>query len=374
MKMLWPRSEAINIDPLEYVQSPSDFYYADLTGNWDLDGDGLFGESNDDFGMGGVDRNWEVLVGRIPFYGDLGDLDNILAKIVTYENASQSAAAWRKHVLLPMEPSDSSTPGFHLGEAIKDDIVIPKDGWSFHRIYDADFELMPPPETVPTTIDNVTNVWSSAPFGAVFWHTHGSSTLAADIMESSRAAELNDDFPSFTFQASCCNAFPEDSANLAFAILQNGGIATIGATRISWYFPGQTSFGGDAGNQSMTYEYARRLITEEMHAGEALYDLKQRIIADGTLWMNYTDYNVYGDPAVGLFPISPILVVETDPTWRAIGPVGNLQGRPITRVGQDWESMHEGWNTRLDLMILRPQGGPTRSSMGRKTLPGRASG
>ncbi|MBU1908812.1 MAG: hypothetical protein KJ726_02065, partial [Verrucomicrobia bacterium] len=48
---------------------PVDGYYADLTGNWDLDGNGFFGnETNDVDAVGGVDKVPEVYVGRIPVY------------------------------------------------------------------------------------------------------------------------------------------------------------------------------------------------------------------------------------------------------------------------------------------------------------------
>lgn len=39
MKMCWPRRHAY-----KSRESPTDYFYADLTGNWDLDGDGFFGE------------------------------------------------------------------------------------------------------------------------------------------------------------------------------------------------------------------------------------------------------------------------------------------------------------------------------------------
>ena len=40
MKMCWP-----NRHYYIYRESPTDYFYADLTGNWDLDGDGFYGES-----------------------------------------------------------------------------------------------------------------------------------------------------------------------------------------------------------------------------------------------------------------------------------------------------------------------------------------
>jgi hypothetical protein len=41
------------------------------------------------------------------------------------------------------------------------------------------------------------------------------------------------------------------------------------------------------------------------------------------------------------------IVTSTNPIWRAIGPVGNLEGTPIDSVGSVWESTNTGWNTSL---------------------------
>jgi hypothetical protein len=300
MKMLWPRSNQTT-----YQESPSDYYYADLTGNWDLDGDGFFGEWQGDFGTGGVDRNYDVLVGRIPYYGQMGDLDHILAKIIAFENESQGETTWRRNALLPMKPSDGSTPGYHLGEAIKDAIVVLKGGWGYHRIYEQNYGV--DPETIPCTYDTVTDAWNGSTFGGIFWWTHGSSRTAADIMDLDHAVTLDDLHPGFTFQASCHNARPEDEENLSYSLLKNGCAATIGATRVSWYLPGQTSFAGQTTNAGMAYEYASRLITGELDSGHSLYDLKQALAPHlNTRWMNFTDFNIYGCPATGLFSVTTL--------------------------------------------------------------------
>lgn len=145
---------------------PSDYYFADLTGNWDLDGDGFVGEAVwiswkdgkpivkdwGDFGPGGVDTHWDVLVGRIPYYGEMDDLDHILAKIVSYEMEPPQQARWRKKVLLPMKPGDKWTPAYTLGEEIvdgfiwHDGILVPKGGWGYHRVYDDYNYFCSPPE------------------------------------------------------------------------------------------------------------------------------------------------------------------------------------------------------------------------------------
>ena len=301
MKMCYPQD--FN---LAYPECPTDFYYAELStsNNWDLDGDLCYGEYDDDFD-GSPPRDAEVAVGRIPYYGSITDLDHILSKIITYENTQAPDGTWRQKVLLPMNRSDYLTPGYHLGEEIKSSTLIPK-GWDYHRVYDANYSLTPPPETIPCTVTGVTNAWKGSQFGGIFWWTHGDATSASYVMDVPHAAKLDDNHPGFTFQSSCTNGHPETTNNLGYSLLKNGCISTVSASRVSWYQPGQTSFAGTATNSGMTYEYSKRLITEEMRAGNALNDLKLDIApGDEVLWMNYLGFNVYGCPAVGLFTFGP---------------------------------------------------------------------
>jgi len=295
MKMLWPRNNAGS-----WPEAPSDFYYAELTSNWDADSDGKYGEYDDDF-SNNPPRGAEVKVGRIPYYGTINDLDHILSKITTFENAQTGDISWRQNVLLPMEPSDGSTPGYHLGEEIKDSVVNP-EGWGYHRVYEEGYGLTPPPETTPCSVSGVTNAWNGDQFGGIFWWTHGSETSAADIMDLSHAATLDDSYPGFTFQCSCFNGHPETTNNLGYSLLENGCVATISATRVSWYYIGQTSFAGTPSNSGLTYEYSKRLITDEMDSGSALNDIRLDITpSSSAMWMNYLVFNLYGCPAVGLY-------------------------------------------------------------------------
>merc|ERR1712080_228786 len=94
------------------VAVPSDYYYAELDGNWGLDGDGLAGEfgsstaptgSTGDFGPGGVERTFDAKVGRIPVYSHnptalaagVQDLDHILRKTMDYQDADPTTIGWR---------------------------------------------------------------------------------------------------------------------------------------------------------------------------------------------------------------------------------------------------------------------------------------
>lgn len=298
MKMLWPRNNATTYTDTNYRQSPSDLYYADLSGNWDKDGDGFFGEGDDDMVSGGIDTNWEVYVGRIPFYGSISDLDSILLKLMNYENVPASETQWRMNVLLPMKPSDDSTPGYQLGEAIKDN-VIPST-WGYHRIYDEAYGLSPIPERTPCTTSNVASDWKNGSYGAVVWWTHGSATSASSVMDSSSVSQLDNNRPSVVFQASCSNAYPENSNNLSYALLKNGAVVTIGSTRISWYIVGQTYYSGSSSSAGISYDFSRKIIQEGKNCADALFLVKQGRYPSSYWWMNFTDFNIYGDPSISL--------------------------------------------------------------------------
>lgn len=59
-----------------------DLYFADLTGDWDVDGDGIWGERYDD----NADFTPELLVGRLPV-NDSVEVSNYISKLIAYETA-----------------------------------------------------------------------------------------------------------------------------------------------------------------------------------------------------------------------------------------------------------------------------------------------
>ncbi|MBN2211414.1 MAG: chitobiase/beta-hexosaminidase C-terminal domain-containing protein, partial [Sedimentisphaerales bacterium] len=298
-------------------QAPSDYYFADLTGNWDLDGDGRWGEcdydgdpDNDDFGPGGVDTWWEVLPGRIPYYGSIADLDSILERTMAYELQMYNIG-WRHNCLLPMNPLDEVTPAWQAGEQIKEDFLIPWL-WGYYRIYD--YTSPPPPswEKTPCTSSNVVSAWKSNPFGLVVWQAHGSSTGASNIISTSQVAQLNDAYPSFTFQGSCSNSAPDASNNLSYSLLKHGCIATIGATAMSLYGIGETDFSYSVSGGGYGYQYAQRIVTENQTCGQALHNIKRDMYIGG-YWRNFIVFNLYGDPSLAVDP-HVIVPVITPPT------------------------------------------------------------
>ncbi|MFH0880437.1 MAG: C25 family cysteine peptidase, partial [Lentisphaerota bacterium] len=179
MKMCWPRR--YNADG--YESSPTDYFYADLTGNWDLDGDGYYGEYSGDRGTGGVDFTPEVYVSRIPVYNNnYASANATLQKIITYESDG-SSPAWRKKMLLPMALSNYANEDNH-GYARSDGRNAPKrvienyltaSGFSYHVFYEKS-GLTPVPNTADydnashagLTKANFLAQWTNG-YGCVFW-------------------------------------------------------------------------------------------------------------------------------------------------------------------------------------------------------------
>ena len=288
MKLLWPRRNQPN-----YREAPSDYYYADLTGNWDLDSDGYCGEQPDDFGPGGVDRIPELYVGRIPVYaGGAAALDRILQKTMDYE--SGVLGNWSRNFMLPMKPLDPETLSYQLGETISSGIARPL-AMNPRRVYDSAYNLNPPPERGPCDYSTVLSEWQTNGAGVVVWMTHGSPTVASSVITSDMCAGMNDARPAMVFSASCDNGWPENSGNLAYSLLKQGAVCVESASRASFYYPGEDAVAGDSIG-GMANEFARCLIENEWPCGRAAYE--SRLNLPLTIWANHLVFNIYGDPAL----------------------------------------------------------------------------
>jgi len=210
-----------------------------------------------------------------------------------------------------MKPSDDETPGYDLGENIKNDAAIPLE-YNYFRIYEEDYELDPAPEATPCNIANVVANWQNG-YGLITWWTHGWDAGASSVFHVSNCTDLDDSRPSFTYQCSCYNGYPESSGNLGFELLQHGAVSTISATRVSWYASGIIEPSPSSGlNQHLAYYYSKRLM-EGMKTGDALY----QTTSHSYLWMNNMDYNIYGDPANYLLGLPDLTVVSKD--WSISG-------------------------------------------------------
>ena len=277
MKMTYPRN---NCDYYtDYKDCPTDLYYAELDGNWDLDGDGFYGEfgvESGDTGLGGAGTNAEIVVGRIPVYNDnISDLDSILRAIIDYQDTPVNSGAFlsRKKMLAAMVASNLAdedngvpvTAGWPLGEELKEYVTDPEGDWKMFRIYEMVENIageLPDPEREVISEYSVAENWFREEPGAAIWWTHGNDTVAWKLMDSDTTSLLPYSPRSVVFQVSCLNAYPEEPANLTYSMLKNTSVATIGATRVSWYFVGMEDFHTNnwGSNAGLGYQFRTHLV------------------------------------------------------------------------------------------------------------------
>ena len=320
MKTLWPKG-----NDESWGNFPSDFYYADMNGNWNIDGDEFYGEGamlifngieyvldHGDTIAGGIDLKYEFIVGRMPYYNEIKDLDNILEKTINYENSTDTT--WRNNILLPMMTFTENNPGYNAGEIIKNDL----DNYinKYHRIYEYDYNLNPKAETILDGLDHqmgvnlnddhifsvnkTIEILSKEKFGVITWNTHGVKDRAFNVMDVDNLENLNNQYPAFIFQGSCLNAYPEDNNNLSYALLKTKAINTIGATRISW---GHDAFQTSLDNrfvQGFSYLYTVNLMKNKYSSGKSLFETKNNFSPKYTELVNWFVFNVYGDPSLKL--------------------------------------------------------------------------
>jgi len=324
---------------------PTDYFFAELTADWDKDRDGLYGEMGESASDGNeVDKYFEVYVGRIPYYGNINDLDHILQKTINYENSTD--VQWRRNIFLPMVPfePEEGVLSYELGEQIKKDHLEP-EGISSVRIYDECYaDTVPPPEHLRRNRYPATE-WKQGTYGLVVWLTHGMSDYATGIIATSYTPRLNDDYPSATWQGSCGNGDPSDSDNLAYAILRNGGITTVGASGGANYWIPERNYRHLSGSVGgMAYEYAKRMVQRQT-CGEALYNTKEEM----DMWLgNYYSFNLYGDPSVVVMPELPAFTVSPTAAFhiRFAHSSGSYDSRTYTLTNNTdlplwWTATHE---------------------------------
>jgi len=106
---------------------PSDLYYSDLDGDWNADGDTIFGEAADS-----VDLYPDVFVGRLPASGTTG-AGRMVARFQTY--CSDSTAPYLSKVLLTGFDIDDSTFGYSTSE-FYDSTLIPEAMRPCTKVYE----------------------------------------------------------------------------------------------------------------------------------------------------------------------------------------------------------------------------------------------
>jgi hypothetical protein len=309
-----------------YGKPETDFYYAELSKpdnqSWDSDGDHRWGENSDP-----IDFYSEVNVGRIP-WSQTSNVLHICEKSVAYEQNDDPA--FKKNILLLGAFFWDNDPNPRTDNAVlmeaKVDQVWMRD-WTMTRMYEQGYSSFPMDYNL--TYNNVLSVWSSERFAFVNWAGHGSPTSShiyhgtgEAFVSTSTCPSLNDDYPSICFADACSNS-DTDYLNLGQAMLQQGAVGFVGATKVALGCPGWDD-PNDGSGQSLDYYFTTCVTSGEYTQGEALQWSLMKMYTNG-LW-DYLKYETFewgalwGNPDLGMTAPASLSLILPDGAPEYIEP------------------------------------------------------
>jgi hypothetical protein len=320
------RSYANNDEPeLDYQDVPTDFFYGELTNDWDSNGNGRYAESEDGF----LGFNGELLVGRIPVYaGGMARVDRLLERTISYLAQDPGTAAYRRKALFP-----AGIPYYenqdNMGNAKMD------GGYVVRHLSDTFFSgradltpwalvekegLAPSEFTDWGTLNSETivNEWNTG-YGLVYWLGHGSAKGAyrtiwssddgdgiassyelssPSFIDSGLVAVLPADRPAFVYMGSCLNGDVDEPDNLATAMLYNTAVGVVAASQVSYggIWP---EYEPEYAQDVFAYGtvFTRAVLEGKMPARE-LADQKILWTSDSVMKAIKLELNYFGDPTL----------------------------------------------------------------------------
>jgi hypothetical protein len=284
-----------------YGKPETDYYYAELSlpdaSSWDSNGNHQWGEDSDP-----IDFYAEVNVGRIP-YSATSTVQHICEKSAAYE--ANGDPAYKKHMLLLGAFFWSDTDNAVLMEAKINQPWM--SGWSFTRMYEQGYSTYPSDYNL--RFNNVRSVWSAGQYAFVNWAGHGSE-YASYIMYStgeafvstSTCSYLNDDYPAIVFADACSNS-DTDHPNVGRAMMQQGAVGFLGATKVA-YGSGGWDNPSDGSSQSLDYYFTTR-VTSLSYTQGAAHQWALRYMYSHGLWylVKYEMFEwgaLWGNPDLGM--------------------------------------------------------------------------
>jgi len=312
---------------LGYGKPETDFYFAELSKpdslSWDRDGDHQYAENY----MDPVDYYAEVVVGRIP-WSQPSTVQQICGKSAAYEQNQDPG--FKKNILLLGAFFWEDTDNAVLMETkINEPWMF---GWTKtrmyeqgHSIYASDYNL---------TYSNVLSVWSAGQFAFVNWAGHG-SPQSVHVMYSKGSAfattstcpSLNDNYPSIVFADACSNS-DTDYNNIGRAMLGQGAVGFLGATKVALGRPGWTNpYSGSS--QSLDYFFTTCVTSGDYTQGEghqwALIHMYENGLWGSPKYEHFEWSSLWGNPNLGMGPIT-----SSYPPATPAAPTGTAEATPGT--------------------------------------------
>ncbi len=290
---------------------PCDLYYSCLDGNWNSDGDGVYGEFSDN-----VDLYPEVIVGRAPA-GYLDYANTFVSKSLTYQ--TNPTTDYMTRMLLAGENLDASTDGCILKTWIYNYIVWPcfpdttvlcqsRGNLDYNSFRDA--------------LNQGQNIINHDGHGDV-----GFISIGDDIWYTSAMDGLENGSQLGLFYSNACLANCFDFDCVGEHWINNpdgGGYAFVGNSRYGWYLPGYPLAGSSA---DFDKGFFRQLCdSNNYHQGKTLSDCKINFVPQAQQpskwsyrWVMYT-LNLLGDPELPIFTTTPSALSVSHPETVSMEP------------------------------------------------------
>lgn len=318
---------------------PADLYYSALDGNWDTDGDNLWGEPDED------DLLPELAVARFPF-GDADELENIIHKSISYQNTPVLGEFTNNLMAGENLYSNPDTWGrdyldLLIGERSDNGyttIGIP-DNYTIDSIYEHSSSW-----SGSTLMAHVNS-------GKQFVHHvgHANPTYVAHMSISdisnnnfSGANGIDHNYTLFHTHGCDCGSFDLNCILEKMVTIDNFAVSVIGNSRYGWFNEGQSE--GPAAH--LHREMVDALYHEKMnHLGKAFKEAKIQTAPwveapgqweEGAIRWNFYDLNVLGDPVLSVWTDEPI---DIDVAYENILPLGTTSSTVnITNDGTPMEN------------------------------------
>jgi hypothetical protein len=272
---------------------PTDFYYADLNGTWDSDGDGNWGESptnpdnpyNPDNAYGLDEISWdpEVYVGRFPA-DDANELEIMVNKTIKYES-NPEIGDWMNRMLLAGGISDTKYAEPPDGE---DESILTTYIWQNFVISEMNFTHLwrstyytPPDPKEPLTSTKFRNEMNKG-YSTVTFAGHGDPHKYVDVLGTiytniDADNILNTNNLSLIYGGACSlSSYDINDNSIGENLIKKknaGAIGFIGGMRITYYY--LDDYDLDEGNRGTTKLFWKEFfINKKFQQGRALYDSK----------------------------------------------------------------------------------------------------
>ncbi len=309
----------------QYNDIPCDLYYADLDGDWNADGDGTFGEVEDE-----VDLFPEVFIGRAPV-STLVQAENFVRKVLVYEKPTlldyQQKALFAADILWYNPYTDASE-----SKELIDERYLPPQFDPVTKLYMSQGNETP--FAFLAAVDQGVGIINHD--GHAYYSVMGMGT--GYIGNSDMDYLHNGDRLGILYSIGCWPAaFDYDCIAEHFLNnLNGGGVAFVGNSRYGWGSPGNPCFGySDRFDQQFfktVFQDGITRIGEALTTSKALY--APRSYQENVYRWHQYQLTLLGDPEMPLWTQTPrSLTVEHPQQIPAdsslVTVLASHQGQPI---------------------------------------------